>query len=399
MDGEIYLSDGLLISLALYDASSPGLLDAARAKSDIRCELTVIGKNWGGETIKEVLRICEEVYAKPPTAFIYSNKRFDEFKAEGRISPEPPSGEEKAAIELLCRKEIRSLAIAIKTSGGLLIRDINKQLPSVDKDQISKLISELKVAKLIDSEIVVVCMKSQAQMARVPSLNVVQEMGKYGVRCACGKPITEERIEEAITVTDMARSLIDKARWMTEILVERLGEVGVPRSSILVEQNLGGDEIDCLANISGELVLFELKDKEFSLGNAYSFGAKISIVKPQHRVIVTTEYVGTDAKDHFNRAQQAEGNSQTFLSGREAISKIQYIEGINELKSGLELLTGKIYRQDAARLMDRILPLLSVDSGELIKAFEAKVQSIELKATTPENPVPENAAVEPDPIP
>ena len=48
---------------------------------------------------------------------------------------------------------------------------------------------------------------------------------------------------------------------------------------VLVEQSVGGDEIDCVANISGELTLFELKDKEFNLGN--------------------------DAKEHFTRARQA----------------------------------------------------------------------------------------------
>jgi hypothetical protein len=72
------------------------------------------------------------------------------------------------------------------------------------------------------------------------------------------------------------------------LLLEELQKVGVSFDQTLTEQQVGGDEVDCLANISGELVFFELKDKDFSLGNAYSFGAKMGIIRPEHSVIFST---------------------------------------------------------------------------------------------------------------
>jgi hypothetical protein len=90
---------------------------------------------------------------------------------------------------------------------------------------------------------------------------------------------------------------------MAVLLLEELRQVGIPHDHILFEQQIGGDELDVIVNISEELVLFELKGKEFSLGNAYSFGSKIGIVRPNHSVIFTIDYVGGDARGHFERGK------------------------------------------------------------------------------------------------
>jgi hypothetical protein len=86
-------------------------------------------------------------------------------------------------------------------------------------------------------------------------------MSAQGVKCACGRAIAEERIEEALNITDLGRALLDGNRWLTLLLLQELQHVGVPLDQTLVEQQMGGDEVDCLANISGELVFFELKTK------------------------------------------------------------------------------------------------------------------------------------------
>ena len=80
--------------------------------------------------------------------------------------------------------------------------------------------------------------------------------------------------------------------WLTLCLLVELQRIGVPLNDTLIEQQVGGDEVDCLAVVSGELVFFELKDKDFNLGNAYSFGAKMGILRPDHAVILSTQKIG-----------------------------------------------------------------------------------------------------------
>ncbi len=244
-------------------------------------------------------------------------------------------------------------------------------MPPEAKAKTDELTDALKHEGLVDSEIVVVCAKTQAQVARAPSRDALTELSARSIKCACGRPIADERTEEALAITDLGRSLLDKARWLTILLVQELEAVGVPRDAILVEQTVGGDEFDCLANVSGELALFELKDKEFNLGSAYSFGAKIGIIRPDHPVIVTTEKVGGDAKEHFVRAKAArDSRDYDDYPESRAPSDITYIEGVECLEGGVRDFVSKVYRGDAMRSLNRVLPLSSLNGFYVLNALE-----------------------------
>jgi len=86
--------------------------------------------------------------------------------------------------------------------------------------------------------------------------------------------------------------LLDKSRWLSILVYNELIQSGIDPDRVLIEAALGGDEVDCVADISGEVALFELKDKEFNLREAYSFGAKVGIIKPRHAVVVTSSHIG-----------------------------------------------------------------------------------------------------------
>jgi hypothetical protein len=178
------------------------------------------------------------------------------------------------------------------------------------------------------------------------------------VRCACGKPIAEERVEETVAMTDLGRNLLDGNRWLTLLLLEELQKVGIPLDQTLIEQQVGGDEIDCLAVISGDLVFFELKDKDFNLGNTYSFGAKMGIIRPKRAVIFSTQNIGGDAREHFERLRP---RTRTGDLAREQ-AEIYYIEGLANLAVELQKIAGIIYTNDAVRILRRVLPLASVKS-------------------------------------
>jgi hypothetical protein len=87
-------------------------------------------------------------------------------------------------------------------------------------------------------------------------------MAEAGLNCACGRDIREERTEEALSLARLGRQLPDGSRWLSLLVMEELHHRGIECERMLIEQKSGGDEMDCFADISGELVLFELKDKE-----------------------------------------------------------------------------------------------------------------------------------------
>jgi hypothetical protein len=323
------------------------------------------------DAVKNAAEAAFGVELKPIS---FRSNHFEELRTEGRVATSPPSSEERIASDVLRNRGMRALITAIKAAGGLLVRDLARQLPSEDRDRIDAIRERLRELGLLESEIVVICGKSQTQTARVPSREVLVESSNRGLRCACGRAIADERVEEALTVTEFGRSILDKSRWLTIIVVEQLMGLGVPADNILVEQQVGGDEVDCLANIRGQLVLFELKDKEFNLGSAYSFGAKIGIIRPAHAVIVSTEHVGGDAKEHFQRARQAQSSySQRYVMVDEAPTDIQYVEGIENLAPRVDEIVSSIYAQSAVGVLEQVLPLAFPDSQALVEAFASRV--------------------------
>lgn len=299
--------------------------------------------------------------------FRYASRRFGELKEEEDMStPAAPSGESLAGARALADKPVRTLAIAIKAAGGLLLGDAAKQLPAELRPDAMGLVETLQDVGLLSTEVVVICTKTNAQVARAPTRAELAESG--GITCACGRRLAEERIEDALGVNALGQDLIDGSEWMSVLLLDELTRLGIPLDQIVVSQQAGGDEMDCLFDVSGELVFLELKDKEFNLGNAYSFGSKISVLRPRHAVIVTTEYVGNDAKDHFQRAGMTGARRATY-EPEDQPRQVVYIEGLEALRGDLEKLLSSIYEADGASLLDEVLPLAAAESRSVLNAL------------------------------
>jgi hypothetical protein len=385
LDGEVYTDGTNLFVVALEAQDRDNMmqrrrLGSSRREGDPRSNLSLyyVGPTVDCPRLADVEVAVNAAFGITLTPSPYQSSEFKRLRQEGRTPPQAPQADEIEAATILRDRNTRSLAIAIKSSGGLLVRDLAKQLPVEGRDQTDQIRRDLQSHRLIDSEIVVVCTKTQAQVTRVPSGEILHKMSAEGVKCACGRPIAEERVEEALTITDAGRLLIDGNRWLTLLLVAELQRVGVPLDHILIEQVVGGDEVDCLADISGELTFFELKDKDFNLGNAYSFGAKVGIIQPRHSVIFSTNKVGADAREHFERAKLARSPRFELGSGAPE-NEIRYMEGLERLRTDIEDLATSIYRADARSVLSRVLPLAAVASAPLLGALEKTAGKSEKK--------------------
>jgi len=238
------------------------------------------------------------------------------------------------------------------------------------QDKAEAMAEDLQAAGLVSSDLVVICSKTAEQVLRIPTREALERAASAGVKCACGVGVLDEKAERAISLTPLGRQLLDGSWWMSVLLIDELGRLGIAPNFMLVEQTDGGDEMDCFADVSGELVIFELKDKEFSLGNAYSFGSKFGIYRPAYSVVVTTTHVGNDAKEHFDKALSAQREDRYPGSGNQSTT-IQYIEGLDSLRSGLEQLVGGVFRSDAETLLRSNLLGAAFDVRSVLEALSS----------------------------
>ncbi len=342
-------SAGTRTAMALWNEQRHLLLeneDKGEPNIALRLSFYYIGMQLDHPQLRQVEEAINATFSVSLTIAPFVSSKFNELRDEGRAPPTPPSVKESEAARALSDRSTRSLAQAIKSSGGLLVRDLAKQLPPEARDKTDVIRRTLESTGLIDAELVIICKKSQAQIARIPSREALQQMSEQGLRCACGKPVSDESVEEAVATTDLGRGLLDGSRWLTLCLLEQLQQIGVPLNDTLIEQQVGGDEVDCLAVVSGEFVFFELKDKDFNLGNAYSFGAKMGILRPDHAVILSTQKIGADAREHFERAHLAR-NPRKEMFPNDENAELYYIEGLEKLPAELQKFAGRIYRKDA----------------------------------------------------
>jgi hypothetical protein len=334
--------------------------------------IAAIGRSLNSDHLDTLSGIASEAFGTPLEDYRYTNERFDELLEEGRSWPAEVTEDELAASIVLSEARARTLATSIKAGGGLLVSGLGKQLGNARPPTVEKVLKSLEQVGLLERDVVVICQRTSAQTNRVPSRELLTALAAQGMKCACGRLVSDERTEDAVTITERGRELLDGSRWFSILVLSELEKLGVPRDRIVVEQQTGGEEMDCLADISGEIAFFELKDKEFSLGNAYSFGAKMGIVRPQHAIIVTTEHVGADAKEHFDRAQLADRDRARFRGAldEEEARPVYFIEGLENLAPRLEEIVGDIYRRDAALFISDSLPLALPSATALLSSVD-----------------------------
>ncbi|MFF0590818.1 hypothetical protein ACFYWD_33170 [Streptomyces sp. NPDC003781] len=380
-NGEVFVDDnGHLFAVTLRTDNRRRFLvdrEGGRRESEHSVWIHAISTNRSVEPLDKVTEYSSETLGTPFAEYRYPSDDFERLKSEAVPSAGIFSPDEVDPSRTLADKGNRELATRIKQSYGLLVSDLSKKGGRDQSVDITTTRSALEEAGLISSEFMVICGKTSQQTTRAPSAEVIQQMDDAGVKCACGKPISKERLEEALTITDLGRTLLDKSKWLSVLVMDELLKLGLTEDEIIIESTIGGDELDCIANISGEVCLFELKDKEFNLREAYSFGAKMNIVNPEHAIIVTSEYVGGDAKEHFERSRKAgRGSRGRRVSSERSGKPLVYIEGVDDLRAGLEDVVSTVHRSDAARVLGEVLPLASVEASSVLAAIEAKQSKV-----------------------
>ncbi|MER7920364.1 MULTISPECIES: hypothetical protein [unclassified Streptomyces] len=326
-DGELVSteeeSNSLVITYAVPSSEEPDMTEFERLVSEV----------WPGIELSEI---------RP------SSRRLRELD-NGKPNPaEIPTLEEEEAAEILSDKPLRMLAIAIKSSRGLLLGDASKQIPPTERGRIDDLVDKLIDNGLIQTEIVVICAKTSTQINLVPSAEAFEHLDKAGVRCSCGRPLSAEKQEKALTITEFGRTMLDGNRWMSILVLRYLIKLGIPVVNVRMEQIYSGEEVDCIAEIHGQIILFELKDKEFNRGNAYSFGAKIGIFQPDVSVVITTERVGADARDHFMARSAGSTRARRPYRNSPESEGVTFIEGLVNLERGLDAVVTEVVKSALA---------------------------------------------------
>jgi hypothetical protein len=145
--------------------------------------------------------------------------------------------------------------------------------------------------------------------------------------------------------------------WITELLLS----AGIAKDGVGWNAAAGEDEIDIVTNALGSRVFFELKDREFGLGDAYPFAYRLSRYGGSFGIIATTDKIADEAKRFFNEQRGNMSAQLILIEGQQAIEKeiMQYVD--------------RMSRAGIARLLAELTQALALDPMPVVQAWMEQV--------------------------
>jgi hypothetical protein len=181
------------------------------------------------------------------------------------------------------------------------------------------------------------------------------------MKCACGRSLSEERVDQVIIPTERAAQLNDRGKWMVSLASAILPKVGINRDSVIIDSS--PTSTDLVLDLSGDLVLVVLKDHEFNLADAYAFNGKVSRIKASEGVIVANEGLSGDARKLLQEEvgpQRARATTDPF--------RVTYVEGLQNLEHELGRVVERRRRQYFLKAIGDLATIQGLNIGQLALA-------------------------------
>jgi len=281
--------------------------------------------------------------------------------------------EEAIAAGILKTRAARTTLIDISQAGFAREQDILSRRGKA-REEAKAALDELKRGSLVAVEYLVECKKAGTPITRLQTPDDLHDPAIARLRCpTCGRSFPEEELSEAYSVSELGKRMTQKSHWMTVEVTRRLVDIGVPTEAILWNMSEGGEEVDIVVDVLGDIWLFELKDREFGAGDAHPFNYRQVRYKSTKAVVVTTEKVSIDAKRVFQELAK---------ESREQRRIPIYIEGLENTEPVLRQEIDSSYRRHAARKLLGVStasgydlrPLLKPRLGEIPESWEGSEQ-------------------------
>lgn len=292
----------------------------------------------------KIPKFCFSRYVRrryPPYEDFFEEEPDHEEELKGTTPNYTP--EDIKAAELLVNTDIRRFMVRLAQVGKMTSKDAVKLAKS---DILERLLS----LGLITEEYLLTCKQDQHTICVVPSKEHLTKKPMASLRCSvCGRSFPEENLQVIYTLTERGKKLLDGSLWMSIWVTELLKKSGVKEECIKWGLEASGEELDIMVEDFDSRLFFELKDREFGLGDAYPFVYRITRYGGDSGIIATMDKVSTDAKKFFEEETHRRGYP----------IKIQYLEGSKQIQEDIP----KIVEQMALSQARKIIRPFSIRIG------------------------------------
>lgn len=292
----------------------------------------------------------------------YTRRRYVPYRAFSEEEPERGeigfectvpnySSEDIQVAGLLVNIEIRKFVLNL----AQVIKMREKDAAEIVKADILQRILSLG---LVMEEYLLTCKQDQHTICVVPSKDDLTKDSMSSLRCSvCRRSFPQENLQVIYTLTERGKKLVNHSLWMSIWVIELLKENGVKKEAIRWGLEASGEELDIMVEDFGSLIFFELKDREFGLGDAYPFIYRTTRYGGRVGIVATMDKVSTDAQKFFEEETER----------RESPTKIQYLEGPEAIQRGIRELIERTSLLQVRRLVRPFSQTIGFDLWPIIQ--------------------------------
>jgi hypothetical protein len=214
---------------------------------------------------------------------------------------------------------------------------------------------------LLVEEFLLTCRQDQHTICVVSAKSDIERSPADSLLCnVCGRRFSEENLQSIYGLTGMAKKLLDGSRWMSVWITELLKGSGVEAPCVKWSLQAGGEELDIMVEAFNSRVFFELKDREFGLGDAYPFVYRVARYGGLMGVVATTEKVSADAKKFFE--EEARSPARSF-------SDIVCLEGPDGIGTGISRTVRDLAFLEVRRALAPVSERTDIDLWPVVRRW------------------------------
>jgi hypothetical protein len=216
-------------------------------------------------------------------------------------------------------------------------------------------------ANLITQEYLLICRQDSHTICSLADKTqlAVEPLGT--AKCSiCGRRFSDELVQDIFAMSEEGSKLVTKSHWMTVWVTDLLVASGIGRDAITWNATAGEDEIDIITDMYGTRVFFELKDRDFGVGDAYPFLYRLERYGGSMGVVISTDSVAEEVKKLLQERQ---------VGVRQAA--VELIENGESIPSQLPRLVDRISAIPATRVLQEFSEPFGVDPLPLFRAWLA----------------------------
>lgn len=253
----------------------------------------------------------------------------------------------------------------------VLIDNFKEKFTITEEFASKELVESLTRLNVVKKEFVILCRKTGKQISRLSTQESVKSDHLSGFKCfSCGRPLSEEDVQELISLTPLGRVFLQPNNWLSLNLADKLRQFGIKDKMILVKPVKRHKLIDCFINYNGYLLFGGIKDAPLDLKDIYYLITQASYYQVDYAFILNPYPLSEPAR---------------YFLTRHAEFPIEVIDSLDNVGRTLSYFLEKIRQSLIEKVLKEFDSFTKVDADQvLVNFFKEAVETEEPPEAVPE---------------